>query len=265
MATKTTELTNEEYRSVNAYSKSDLDNVNKSIALLDWNKNVNREKSEVADIGNATHAALLEPDVFDKEYIKMPDFDLRTKAGKEQAAAFEESMDGKTVLSHEDYELVIGMRDSALAHPVINKLLTSPGESEVSIFFEIDGIKCKCRPDRIVDPKVFNQHIIVDVKTCADVSKFNFSARDYRYDVQDSFYSRGYEELTGFKPRFLFAVIGKNKVFGSHQARLFELDPEDKANGETQYMKNLEIVKEFEEFGGGGLEVEQIKLPKRWN
>ncbi len=265
MAHKTTALTNEEYRSVKAYSKSDLDNADKSTALLEWNKKVSRSKSDVADIGNATHAALLEPDVFESEYIKMPKFDKRTKAGKEQAAEFELNMAGKTVLSHDDYEMVIGMRDSALAHPVINDLLTSPGESEVSIFFEVDGIKCKCRPDRIVDHGVFNQHIIVDVKTCADVSKFSYSARDYRYDVQDAFYSRGYYELTGHKPRFLFAVIGKNKVFGSHQARLFELTEDDKAEGEAQYMKNLDEIKEFEEFGLGGLEVEQIKLPKKWN
>ena len=266
MAHQTTALTNEEYRSVKAYSKSDLDNVNKSIALLDWSKNVNREKSEVADIGNATHAALLEPDVFEKEYVKVPEFDARSKAGREAKESFTRNVGGgKTILSHDDYELVIGMRDSALSHPIINKLLTSPGESEVSIFFEIDGIKCKCRPDRIVEPEVFNQHIIVDVKTCADVSKFNFSARDYRYDVQDAFYSRGYYELTGRKPRFLFAVIGKNKVFGSHQARLFELTEEDKESGAVQYMQDLETIKEFEEFGIGGLEVEELKLPKKWS
>lgn len=264
MATSTTTLSNSEYRSVKAYSKSDLDNANKSVALLDWNKSVARSKSDVADIGNATHAALLEPDVFENEYIKMPKFDKRTKAGEEQAAEFELNMIGKTVLSNDDYELVIGMRDSALSHPIINKLLTSKGESEVSIFFEIDGIKCKCRPDRIVDPSVFNQHIIVDVKTCADVSKFNFSARDYRYDVQDAFYSRGYQELTGHKPRFLFAVIGKNKVFGSHQARLFELTEEDKESGVIQYLQDLENIKEFEEFGLGSLEVEHLKLPKKW-
>lgn len=264
MATKTTTLTNQEYREIKAYSKSDLDNANKSVALLTWSKNVNREKSDVADIGNATHAALLEPEVFEKEYIKMPKFDKRTKLGKEQAAAFEINFEGKTVLSAEDYELVIGMGNSALAHPVINSLLTSKGESEVSIFFEINGIKCKCRPDRVVDPSVFNQHIIVDVKTCADVEKFNFSARDYRYEVQDAFYSEGYFQLTGHRPRFLFAVIGKNKVFGSHQARLFELDVEAKASGIEQYMKNLDAISEMNEFGLGGLEVEKLKLPKKW-
>ena len=265
MAHSTTVLSNSEYRSVKAYSKSDLDNANKSVALLAWSKTVSRSKSDVADIGNATHAALLEPDVFAKDYVKMPGFNLRTTAGKEAKESFTRNVgDGKTVLSHDDYELVIGMRDSALAHPIINKLLTSKGESEVSIFFEINGIKCKCRPDRVVDPSVFNQHIIVDVKTCADVSKFNFSARDYRYDVQDSFYSRGYYELTGHKPRFLFAVIGKNKVFGSHQARLFELTEEDKEAGASQYMIDLDSISEMEEFGMGSLEVETLKLPKKW-
>lgn len=265
MAHKTTVLANDEYRSVKAYSKSDLDNANKSVALLDWNKNVSRSKSDVAEIGNATHAALLEPDVFSREYVKMPDFDLRTSSGKLQSEAFKNNMCGKNILSHDDYELVISMRESALAHPIISQLLTSKGESEVSIFFEVDGVKCKCRPDRIVDPSVFNQHIIVDVKTCADVSKFNFSARDYRYDVQDAFYSRGYYELTGHKPRFLFAVIGKNEVFGSHQARLFELTEDDKESGAAQYMQDLETIKEYEEFGIGGLEVETLKLPKKWN
>lgn len=267
MAHKTTALTNEEYRSVKAYSKSDLDNANKSVALLDWNKGVPRSKSDVADIGNATHAALLEPDVFARDYVKMPDFDLRTNAGKLSRDGFISGMDQskKNVLTHDDYEMVIGMRDSALAHPIINQLLTSKGESEVSIFFDVDGVKCKCRPDRIVDPSVFNQHIIVDVKTCADVSKFNFSARDYRYDVQAYWYMKGYAQLTGHKPRFLFAVVGKNKVFGSHQARLFELDEETVEQGGVEAMKDLEAIKEFEEFGLGGLEVETLKLPKKWN
>lgn len=267
MAHSTTELTNDEYRQVKAYSKSDLDNANKSVALLDWSKSVSRSKSDVADVGNATHAALLEPDVFEKDYVKMPGFDLRTNAGKLSRDGWIAGMEqsNKITLSHDDYELVIGMRDSALAHPIINKLLTSKGQSEVSIFFEINGIKCKCRPDRVVDPSVFNQHIIIDVKTCADVSKFNFSARDYRYDVQDAFYSRGYEELTGHKPRFLFAVIGKNKVFGSHQARLFELTEEYKESGASQYMVDLDSISEMEEFGMGNLEVEILKLPKKWN
>ena len=265
MANKTTELTNNEYRAIKAYSKSDLDNAHKSVALLNWSKNVKRDKSDTADIGNATHAALLEPDSFIYDYVKIPEFGTSHEEKRKSEAFNATMMDAnKTTLTAKDYKMVIDMCDSALAHPVANKLLTSKGESEVSIFFEIDGIKCKCRPDRIVDPSVFDQHILVDVKTCADVSKFDFSARDYRYDVQDAWYSEGYFKLTGHYPRFFFVVIGKQKVFGSHPVRVFELSQEDKENGQAQYIKDLDSIKELEEFGIGQLEVETISLPKRW-
>ena len=264
--TSTIDLTNSEYRSINAWSNSDLSNINKGAAIVEWNKNTTRtEDSEAAIIGTATHSALLEPDLFAVEYVKMPDFDMRTNAGKASAESFKSNMKDKIVLSSGDYDLVIGMRDSMLAHPIINKLLTSPGQSEVSIFFEVDGVKCKARPDRIVDPSVFDQHIIVDVKTSADVDKFVRSVRDYRYHCQDAFYSDAYKKLTGFKPRFLFAVVGKNKVFGKHPARLFELDSDSKDEGRMQYIEDIEKVKEYDGFGIGSLETEIISLPKKWN
>lgn len=267
-ATSTTALTNDEYRSIKAWSNSDLSNINKGAAVVEWNKNTTRtEDSEAAIIGTATHSALLEPDLFAMDYVKMPDFDMRTNAGKLSAQGFIDGMaqSNKIVLKHDDYDLVISMRDSMLAHPIINKLLTSKGQSEVSIFFEVDGVKCKARPDRIVDPSVFDQHIVVDVKTSADVDKFARSVRDYRYHCQDAFYSDAYKKLTGFEPRFLFAVVGKGKVFGKHPARLFELDQDSIDEGRMQYLEDIEKVKEFEGFGMGQLETEVISLPKKWN
>ena len=264
--TSTTALTNDEYRSIKAWSNSDLSNINKGAAVVEWNKNTTRtEDSEAAIIGTALHAAVLEPEEFAKDYVKTPDFDLRTNAGKASKQSFVDAVGDKIALSHDDYNMVIAMRDSMLAHPIINKLLTSKGQSEVSIFFEVDGIKCKARPDRIVDPSVFDQHIVIDVKTSADVEKFARSVRDYRYHCQDAFYSDAYKKLTGFKPRFLFAVVGKNKVFGKHPARLFELDQDSIDEGRMQYIEDIEKVKEFEGFGMGSLETEIISLPKKWN
>ena len=89
--------------------------------------------------------------------------------------------------------------------------------------------------------------------------------RDYRYHCQDAFYSDAYKKLTGFEPRFLFAVVGKNKVFGKHPVRLFELDQDSKDEGRMQYLEDIEKVKEFEGFGMGSLETEIISLPKKWN
>ena len=72
----------------------------------------------------------------------------------------------KIILDHVEHDQqVLAMRDSILAHPVARKLLTSPGQSEVSIFGELQGLKVKCRPDRVVDPEAFGgQHILIDVK-----------------------------------------------------------------------------------------------------
>ena len=138
-ANSTTALTNDEYRSVKAWSNSDLSNINKGAAIVEWNSAVKGEGSDAAIIGTALHSAILEPEEFAKCYVKIPNFDARSKAGKEAKESFRFTLDssGKIALSHDDYTMVITMRDSMLAHPVISKLLTSKGESEVSIFLKL--------------------------------------------------------------------------------------------------------------------------------
>lgn len=259
MAHITTALTNAEYHAADAISKSQLDLVSKSTALLEWSKNAPQEKNDTADIGNALHCALLEPERFADEYRKMPDFNLRTNAGKEQAEAFTNSSVGKQVLSATDYDLVIAMRDSTLAHPVARALLTEEGVSEASIFAEIDGVKVKCRPDR----RNKKRKILVDVKSTADVDEFEYSVRDYRYDVQDAFYTDVNCQLTGEMWPFVFIAIDKKKTFGRHQVRVIELDQESKDEGRALYLADLERVKEMQAFGAG-FEFEQIKTAKRW-
>jgi exodeoxyribonuclease VIII len=256
-------LPNAEYHAAPGYSKSTLDLVHESIAQVEWSRKAPRFQSDVADIGTATHAALLEPEIFESEYIREPSFDKRTKDGKEAAAAFAASAVGRTVLSEPDYDMVIAMRDSSLAHPTANMLLTSKGVSEASIFFEIDGIKCRCRPDRIVDHEVFGEHILVDVKTVDDIDRIHLSLRDYRYYVQAAFYQDGYEQLTGHKPRFVFVAISKKRSLGRHRVRVFELPPDTVQLGREEYLADLEKVKELEAFGCG-LEIETIDMAKLW-
>ena len=64
MAHLTTALTNHEYRQVKAFSKSDLDLVHKSPALLEWSKNAPQGESDTGSTGTGTHSALLEPELF---------------------------------------------------------------------------------------------------------------------------------------------------------------------------------------------------------
>mgnify|MGYP003656218761 CR=1 FL=1 len=265
MANLTTALTNDEYRAQKGISKSELDLAHQSVALLEWNKNNPAPGSESVDLGTHIHCALLEPDVFKREYVKMPEFGT-SKAGKESEEAFTRNVGDKIILDAATADTVIAMRDSVLAHPVANMLLTSKGISEASIFGEItiiDGTKMrvKCRPDRIVDPDVFNQHILCDVKKTADIDKFHWSVRDFRYHVQDAYYSDIYKQYSGHTPRFIFIVVGEKRSIGRYPVRVFELDTETKHKGRDAYLQDLETVREYQEFGCG-LDVEELDLNK---
>ncbi|AUR98071.1 coil containing protein [Vibrio phage 1.246.O._10N.261.54.E10] len=261
MANLTTALTNDEYRAQKGISKSELDLAHQSVALLEWNKNNPAPGSESVDLGTHVHCALLEPDVFKCEYVKMPDFNTATKKGKESAEVFTRNVGDKIILDAATANTVIAMRDSVLHHPVANMLLTSKGISEASIFGEINGMRVKCRPDRIVDPEVFGQHILVDVKKTADIDKFHWSVRDFRYHVQDPYYSDIYKQYAGHTPRFVFIVVGEKRSIGRHPVRVFELDTETKHKGRDAYLQDLETVREYQEFGCG-LDIEELDLSK---
>jgi hypothetical protein len=259
MAHQTTALTNDEYRSVKAWSNSDISMVLDSPAILEWSKNTPSVGSEAVDLGTHLHCAVLEPDVFARQYVKMPEFG-KTVTGKLQEEAFKNNMDRKTILTHDVYNSVIAMHDSILAHPTANKLLTSLGQSEVSIFAELQGLKVKARPDRIVDPALFGgQHILVDVKKTADIDKFIYSVRDFGYHRQHAFYSDVYFQLTGFRPRFVFVVVGEKRSIGRHPVRVWELQQEVVDKGRVEYLEGLEKCREYEEFGCG-FDIEQLDM-----
>ena len=244
------DISNDEYRALPAVSKSDLDLVARDPALLEWKKHAPREESDAAEIGTATHCALLEPERFATEYRQQPAFDKRTNAGKAAAAEFEAAMSGKTVLSNDEYALVTAMRDSVLAHPHARELLTSDGVSEASILFELNGVKCKCRPDRLPSSARINgRPVIVDLKTTDDIEKIKYSIADYRYDVQAEFYSAGYEQEYGETPVFVFVFVGKRRVFGQHPVRVCVLSEQTLAAARGKIDADLATYKEFLEFG----------------
>lgn len=260
MPSITTELTNQEYRAQKGYSKSDLDYANKSVALIEWNKNNPAGGSESVDLGTHVHCALLEPNIFEENYVKTPEFNLRTNSGKDSFNSFKRSIsEEKILLSNAEYEKVIAMRDSVLHHPVAKMLLKSSGVSEASIFGEINGLRVKCRPDRIVDSNVFGQHILIDAKKTVDIDKFRFSVRDFRYHVQAAFYSDIYKQLTGYLPRFVFVVVSETRAIGRHQVRVWELTQEQIHKGRKEYLKDIEAIKEYEEFGCG-LDIETLNF-----
>lgn len=262
MATITNSLTNAEYHAVNAYSKSTLDLIHTSPALLQWARDAPQEKSEAIENGTAIHCALLETDEFAQRYVKIPQYNMRTTEGKANAEHFKESMSGsgRIIMTADDYDLIIAMRDSVMAHPVARRLLTVSGKSEQSIFWERDGLRLKCRPDRIPDSEHFG-HMLIDVKKTGDVDHLAKSIHEFRYNVQAAFYSDAYEQLTGEYPRFIFIAVGERRSIGRHPVSVFELPLDWVEDGRSAYLADLEIAKEMEEFGSS-LDVEVFKRPE---
>ena len=238
------DIPNEDYHAGPGISKSQLDLVSESPALLEWSKNApeDERKKGALDMGTAVHTMLLEPHLFDKQYAVGPaNAPRNTNAGKALWAEFEETLDDRIVITGDDYQTIKLMQASAMAHPHARWLLEAEGDAEASIYWKDQetDLLCRIRPDKLI-PKA---EVILDVKTTADISKIHWSMRDYRYDVQDAFYSEGYRGHFGVAPaKFIFLFISTTINCGQYPVRVIELDDESKANGYAQMRQDLDLA-----------------------
>lgn len=255
------DLPNEVYHSGPGISKSQLDLVRKSPSLLQWSKNApeDEQKKTALNVGDAVHAKLLEPHRFDAEYAVAPDVDGRTKEGKKAIAEFRETLGNRTALTADEARVVELIHGSVMAHPHAKWIATAKGDVEASIYWTDPGtgLLCRCRPDKLIPEHGW----IVDVKTTADINKFSRSVWDYRYHVQDAFYSEGYRQHFGEAPAgFMFLVISTSIECGRYPVRLFLLDEMAKAKGQDHMREDLNTVYDCE-LSGEWPGVETIGLP----
>ncbi|EOI6844606.1 RecE family exodeoxyribonuclease, partial [Salmonella enterica] len=193
------DIPNEAYHAGPGVSKSQLDDIADTPAIYLWRKNapVDTEKTKSLDTGTAFHCRVLEPEEFSKRFIIAQEFNRRTSAGKEEEKTFLEecARTGRTVLTAEEGRKIELMYQSVMALPLGQWLVESAGYAESSVYWEDPetGILCRCRPDKII-PEF---HWIMDVKTTADIQRFRTAYYDYRYHVQDAFYSDGYRAQFG--------------------------------------------------------------------
>ena len=214
-----------EYHAHPAIGKSTLDLIARDPYLVEWSRNapVDPGKKSAADIGDAFHALLLEPDRFAASYIVAPSFNLRTNDGKAQQAEFAAANAGKVILSADESAMLHMMRDSVMAHPQARELIEAEGLVERSFFWTDDetNIECKCRPDKFIAAR----NLLVDVKTTPSIAKFSYSVEDFRYYVQAPWYCDGVD-LFGYDSRMAFMVVQKTAEFGRYPVQVFTL-PED--------------------------------------
>ncbi len=113
---------------------------------------------------------------------------------------------GKKIIKLDDYATALACADALRGHDQIGPILAIENAMiEKPLFFELDGVDCRCKPDWVS----LDHALIVDVKTTQDASPKGFarSAADYGYYRQAAFYRKAVELLTGIECRFLFACV----------------------------------------------------------
>lgn len=134
-----------------------------------------------------------------------------TKAYKEAYDRFIEDCYGKTITTIDELELAFAMANSLYSNcgstsEQVRKLLKW-GKPEVSHFLEIDGCKCKFRPDLETKMKIIDYKTVV-TDDLSERSINNIIAK-YGYDISAAFYLYSEHEQSGIWKTFYWLFVSK--------------------------------------------------------
>ena len=178
------------YREHPGVNFSTLKLMQKSPLHYKWALENPGEDTPALKAGRAIHMAVLQPKEFDEMYAVAPEgIDRRTKAGKEAWATFEESVNGREVITTEEFDEYMRMAECVRWSCDILK----DTRNEIPLYWEDErtGMKCKCRVDAMKETK--ERFIMIDLKTTtdADLKSFTRSALSYGYHMQAAHYING--------------------------------------------------------------------------
>ena len=177
-------------------------------------------------VGGYFHTCILEPDKLDKFKV--------VKASTRNTKAYKDVAGGELCLLEHEVDMIELMREKVMDNDICRDLIQGTGmdvEYEVPMITELFGNKWKGKAD-IVN---HDEKLIIDLKTTADIEKFQWSASKYNYDSQAYIYSK----LFGYE--FLFIAIDKN----THQIGVFDCSPQFYERGEEKVRKASEAYDLF--------------------
>lgn len=229
----------EDYHSGPGTSKSQLDKIAES-PLTYWSSYLDperpeRKQTDAMVFGSAVHVAVLEPDLITQKIVVEPGFNRRTEKGRAEASAFAEEHKAKIILSPEDHQRMLKVRDAVYRDPAARALLTN-GMPEQSLFARCPetGELIKCRPDWLTYAGG-----MIDVKTTKDASGFGFGreASTYRYDVSAGWYTNIPRILFGELPPF-FVLLAVEPTY-PFNVGVYEVEPPVRESGLQKGMRDL--------------------------
>ena len=175
-------------------------------------------------VGGYFHTCILEPNKLNK-YKVVKSTTRNTKAYKDVAG-------GELCLLQHEVDTIELMKQKVMNNNICKDLITLGDiEYEKPMIEKMFGNMWKGKAD-IVN---HDEKLVIDLKTTADIEKFQWSASKYNYDSQAYIYSK----LFGYE--FLFIVIDKS----THQIGLFDCSPQFYERGEEKVRKASEAYDLF--------------------
>ncbi|MBE8596813.1 PD-(D/E)XK nuclease-like domain-containing protein [Xenorhabdus sp. BG5] len=204
------DISNEGYHKDEAIGSTSVKAISLSPANLYFNPFKGNKSSH---LGTAIHAALLEPDKFERDFILKPD--IKTRASAEYKALLQHA-EAEKILVNGEVETVTQMVKSARMNGDFMDYLNDRGHSEVSMFATCPEteLNLKCRFDRLSESAPYP----LDIKSCRDATERKFSQQfgKLHYHVQAAFYLYVLKLVTGRElNQFCFFALQNNPPYSN--------------------------------------------------
>lgn len=224
-----------DYFKINAVNSTLLKEISlKSIAHALTEK----PKTPAMILGSAMHSYILEPEKFIDEFCVLPKYDKRTKDGKEKYNIFLSELNGREIISEDDFLMIKSMKETLMSSSLIDAIL-SDGKSEEIYLTKLHGLDCKIKVDYSCEK------YLVDYKTTlnAEPSSFHRQIINMGYHIQAAFYLDVYNKATNSNVNeFYFIAQEKTQPFA---CSVNKMSQELINAGRDRYLDAMEIYNRY--------------------
>jgi hypothetical protein len=240
---ETENMTEEEYNALHGYRSTSFKEIFE-YGLYDHILPAPRKERAAFTFGNLLHTMVLEPEELKKRYAPMFESDLNknTNKYKELKKEFEAENAGKIIVSREDYDKAVTMREV-----VMNRYGNIIETSKREIVFQHeteDGIKLKVKMDCINE----KYGLIFDLKSTGDELNRNnvqWNCQKYNYDLQAAFYESVAKGAGANVEQFAFLFSSSN----DYRALMYKADGFFMERGRAKFGEVYEKVLAYHEKG----------------
>lgn len=253
----------------NSITKSGLDKIESSPLDYWWHyrnpkaPGIDDKTAKKIAFDTALRCAILQPDKFNRTYVKMPLINTRTNIGKAELQSLSATVqhNEQLLISSSDFEAIMYMRESVLKNPACIQILKS-GSAENLHKFKEENTDVEI---------IFKSHweddsngIIVHLSSCSDASESQFSkdAFNFRNHKRVAIQMDGYKSINQEMEGFVFVNIENSAPY---KVSILTLDDRSVEFGRETYIKNCETYAEClktDTWPGLKPTVEAVSLPE---